>query len=157
MCELLAPKGKKKSSGTFLQRPFLFWMMFQWVLNYLNFLQCKLFCSLMIMQHIFSSRRSYMQWKNFSQFCGVQKLEKLLGYNWRYGFCPKEITFLMNAILFPYLSVKLRQCTSFRNIPELLLIWWMYFNYADFRCYWHSAKLFVTSVNFYFYCCCFHK
>lgn len=38
----------------------------------------------------------------------------------------------MNAILFlnECYPVKLRECTSFRNVPELLLVWWMYFNYA---------------------------
>jgi len=45
--------------------------------------------------------------KELSQFYGMQKYERLLRYNLRYGFCPKEITFLMNAIMFPYLSVKL--------------------------------------------------
>lgn len=60
--------------------------------------------------------------KELSQFYGMQKCERLLGYNLRYGFFPKEITFLMNAILFPYLSIKLQECT-FRNAPELLLIW----------------------------------
>ena len=68
--------------------------------------------------------------KELSQFYGMQKCERLLGYNLRCGFCPKEITFLMNAILLSYLSVKLRECTSFRNVPEFLPIWWIYFNYA---------------------------
>lgn len=31
---------------------------------------------------------------------------EFLGYNLRYGFFPEEIRFLMNAILFLYLSVK---------------------------------------------------
>lgn len=88
-----------------------------------------------------------MQWKNFLNFV-ICKNVRFLGHNLRYGFFPEEITFLMNAILFPYLSVKyknvlFKKCSwiisSVMDVSQLCLL--------NFGLCWLSAKLFVLSTS----------
>lgn len=61
----------------------------------------------------------------------------------------KKLHFLMNATQFAYLSVKLGNFSS-RNVTELLLIWWIYFNYAMILASTAILQSFVTYVNFFF-------